>query len=80
MDQETFYGVEVGGGPLKQPLARGQGHDLILSESASNGRHTPDVSAACSLLWTLPVLGAIILGYLSPSLGLHPIQCGQWYF
>lgn len=25
---------------------------------------------ACPLLWTLPVLGAIILGYLPPSLGL----------
>lgn len=60
----------------------GQGHDLILLGHASNGRHIDGVSEACTLLWTLLVLGSMSLGYPLSSLGLpyHSIQRGQLYF
>lgn len=65
MDQETFSGVKVG-----SRACWGQGHDLILLGHASNGRHIPGVSEACTLLWTLLVLGSMSLGYPLSHLGL----------
>lgn len=67
MDQENFYGVEMGQG-LETTTYWGQGRDLILLGHASNGRHLPDVSEACTVLWTPLVLGSMSLGYPLPPL------------